>query len=439
MTRTVLVAALVAASATAARAQDTRRLTLPDVLAQARKSNRDLKTARTRLDQAAISVDQAWVALYPQAVAQGKFTHNYKEVAIDPSSFGGGSGGGMMGAPSSPIVIQRGEQLDGTATVTVPLLVPWAYPGLSAARASYRSAEATYGLSETTVLVAAAQTFYQAAGADEVLRARHSAVEVARQGWNDARVRFSAGTVTTVDVARAELALVRAQQAERDADYGRAQAYRALGTIAQVDGPFAVAPGEVTPAAVNAADVDGALHLRPELAALEASLQAAAAQERASGWRWAPSLSAFGTGRVSNYSGFGGDPYFWAVGASLDWVLFDGGLRDVQRRTAHAQGRETTERILALRDTVRDDLANARLLLDTKRAAVESARKSVELARATLDLVRVQYESGATTQLALLEAQDNLVAADVGLAQARFELAIADLGARRAAGTFPEH
>jgi outer membrane protein TolC len=435
MTRMVAIAVVLATLGTAsAQESNERRLSLPDLLAQARKSNRDLKTARARLDQASVSVDQAWVALYPQAVAQGKFTHNYKEVSIDPSSFGGMM---MTGKPSTPIVIQRREQLDATATVTVPLLVPWAYPGLQSARATYRSAQANYGLDETTVLLAAAQTFYQAAGADEVQRARHSAVEVARLGWNDAKVRFSAGTVTTVDVARAELALVRAEQAEREATFARVQAYRALGTLAQIDGPFVVAPTEVIPATVNPADVEGALRLRPELAALEASLQAAAAQERAGGWRWAPSLSAFGTGRVSNYSGFGGDPYFWAVGASLDWTLFDGGLRDVQRKIAHAQGRETSESILQFKDTVRDDLSNARLQLDTKRAAVESARKSVELARATLDLVRIQYESGATTQLALLEAQDNLVAADVTLAQARFELAISDLGARRAAGTFP--
>jgi outer membrane protein TolC len=438
MTRTVaaaLLGTLVLAAAGTARAEE-RRLSLDEILALARKNNRDLKAARTRLDQAALSVDQAWVALYPQAVAQGKYTHNYKEVAIDPSRFGGG--GTMAAAPSQAIVIQRREQLDATGTVSVPLLVPWAYPGLEAARASYRAAEANYGLNETTLLLAAAQTFYQAAGSDEVLRARHSAVEVARQGWDNAKIRFSAGTVTTVDVARAELAVVQAEQAEREVALARAQAYRALATLAQVDGPFVVAPGEIAAAPVDPGNVEGALHLRPELAALEATLRAQAAQERSGGWRWAPSLSAFGTGRVSNYSGFGGDPYFWAVGASLDWVLFDGGLRDIQRKTAHAQGRETTERILQFRDTVRDDLVNARIQIDTKRAAIDSARKAVDLAHATLDLVRVQYESGATTQLALLEAQRDLVAVEVGLAQARFELAIADLGARRAAGTFPQ-
>jgi outer membrane protein len=437
MNRTASVAVLLVTLTAAAQAQP-RRWSLPDLLASARKGNRELQTARARLEQAAVNFDQAWVALYPQAVAQGKYTHNYKEVSIDPSSFGGGGGMMQPAMPSPPIVIQRREQLDATGTVTVPLLVPWAYPGLAAARASYRAAEATYALDQTTVLLATAQTFYQAAGADEVVRARHSAVEVARQGFNDAKVRFSAGSVTSVEVTRGELALVRAEQAEREAEFARAQAYRALGTLAQVEGPFAVAPAELTPASVDPGNVEAALRLRPEMAALEASLQAAAAQERSSAWRWFPSLSAFGTGRVSNYSGFGGDPYFWAVGASLDWVLLDGGLRDVQRKAARAQGRETTLRVLQLRDTVRDDLADSRLLIDTKRAAVESARKSVELARASLALVRVQYEAGATTQLNLLEAQDAMVAAEVTLAQASFELAVADLGARRAAGTFPE-
>jgi outer membrane protein TolC len=424
-----LIALVLAASP--ARAE-TRTLSLDDVLTLARKNNRDLKVARVRLEQAALNVDQAWTALYPQALAQGRYTHNYKGVAIDPNRFGGAP----PPMPLAPIVIQKQEQLDATGTINVPLLVPSAYPGVAAARAAERSSQATFAVTDTSVLLAAAQSFYQSAVADEVVRARQSAIEVARVGWNNAKTRFSAGEVTTVDVARAELALVRTEQAARDAAYARSQAYRALGTIVQAEGAFSVQPGEVAAVAV---DGETALRLRPERVALDASLEASAAQERSSGWRWAPTLSAFGTARVSNYAGFSGDDFFWAVGASLDWVLFDGGVRDVQRRSARTQQRELGERLLQLKDVVRDELANARLLVDTKRAAVDSARRSQELARATLDLVRVQYESGATTQLALLEAQDNLVAADVSQAQARFELALADLSARRAAGTFPPH
>jgi outer membrane protein TolC len=428
--RYLVIAVLLAAST--ARAESSRTLSLDDVLSLASKNNRDLKVARVRLEQAALNVDQAWTALYPQALAQGRYTHNYKEVAIDPSRFGGAP----AAMPLAPIVIQKQEQLDATGTISVPLLVPSAYPGVAAARASERSSQATFAVTETSVLLAAAQSFYQSAVADEVLRARQSAIEVARVSWKNAKTRFSAGEVTTVDVARAELALVRAEQAARDAAYARSQAYRGLGTIVQADGAFTVQPGEVAAVAVDG-DVETALRLRPERVALDASLEASAAQERSSGWRWAPTLSAFGTARVSNYAGFSGDDFFWAAGASLDWVLFDGGVRDVQRRSARAQQRELGERLLQLKDSVRDELANSRQLVDTKRAAVDSARRAQDLARATLDLVRVQYESGATTQLALLEAQDALVAADVSLAQAKFELALADLSARRAAGTFP--
>ena len=41
------------------------------------------------------------------------------------------------------------------------------------------------------------------------------------------------------------------------------------------------------------------------------------------------------------------------------------------------------------------------------------------------------------TQLDLLQAQDTLVLSEVSLAQARFDVALADLELRRAAGTFP--
>ena len=90
-----------------------------------------------------------------------------------------------------------------------------------------------------------------------------------------------------------------------------------------------------------------------------------------------------------------------------------------------------------LRDSIRDDLANTRSLLETKREAIEAAQRGSDLAAETLDLVRSQYEAGTITQVDLLAAQDNLVSAQESLASARFDVAIADLALRRTAGTFP--
>jgi outer membrane protein TolC len=158
---------------------------------------------------------------------------------------------------------------------------------------------------------------------------------------------------------------------------------------------------------------------------------------RAQRWRWAPTLSAFGNARKFNYDNFARDRYSWAIGGQLDWLIFDGGNRDAQRHVAAAQVAEAHARMALLRDTIRDDLANGRRRLETKRQGVAAAERSVELARETLELVRVQYEAGNVTQMDLLQAQDAIVASYEGLAHARFDLAAADLMLRRAAGTFP--
>ena len=70
---------------------------------------------------------------------------------------------------------------------------------------------------------------------------------------------------------------------------------------------------------------------------------------------------------------------------------------------------------------------NADRALTTKRRALDTARRSVQLSKETLDLVQAQHDAGTATQLDLLQAQDNLVAAEVALAQARFDLALGGL------------
>lgn len=421
-----------------------RELTLEDALAMAKRVNRSLIAERAHLAQAQTNVEQAWAALFPVVTAQGKYTRNYKNAQLN---FGQLLNGilTMDGVPFTPpmaggggydVTILKQNQLDASISATMPLLAPAAYPALEAVKTGVRSSEANYDSSEASVLFSVAQTFYAAATADEVLVTRHSSIEVDTATLDNAKTRFAAGTVTKVDVDRAELALVRSQQAELEARYGQAQAYRALATLIQMDTPFEVRVAE-TSSAPGSEDLDTALHLRPELKALTFSAQSADAQRRAYGWRWAPTLLAFGKANIGNYIGFTGDKYAWSVGLQLDWTLYDGGVRDAQRHQAAAQAAEAEARAEALTDTIRDDLINGRSFLDTKHQAVQADLRAVSLAQETLDLVRSQYEAGTVTQVDLLQAQDNLVAAQEALAQSHFDVAVADLTLRRAAGTFP--
>ena len=388
-----------------------------------RKANRSLVADRARLAQAQANLDLAWTTLFPTVAAQGKYTRNNIDF-----KFPDGTG--------QTLTLQPKNQLDGVISFTAPLVAPAAYVGVEAVDYSLHASEAQFETSLATVLLGVAQSFYAAAIADEVVSARLSNIDVARVTLENAKTRFENGSVTKVDVDRAELALVSAEQSAREARFSQSQAYRALATLIQSDRNFKVVPA-VAAVVEEAGSLESALHLRPEFRALELTTKSADAQRRAQAWRWAPSLSAFGNLRAFNYENYAGDKHAWAIGLQLDWVLYDGGVRDAQRHAASAQAQEATALAAVLRDTIRDDLANGHGLLETKRYAQRAAERSVALAIETLDLVRTQYEAGHSAQIDLLQAQDGLVAAKEALAQAHFEVAVADLTLRRAAGSFP--
>jgi outer membrane protein TolC len=406
-------------------------LTLEAALALAREHNRDLSAARARLDQSRSAIEQARAALLPSAVAQGKYTHNNKQVEIDLGAFGGGD--------ADPIVVQKSEQLDALISATVPLVVPSAYYQLSAAKQTQGANEASYRANEAAVLLDVAQAYFAAIGTDELVRARQKGVEVARETLEVARARVAAQVANRVDATRAETALVRAEQDLEDSANARAIAYRAfvtvLGTREQVALATEIAlPPEPPPLP---ALVSRAQSERAELAAQRGARGADQASARAAAWRWAPTLSGFGNARAFNYAGFSGDTYAWAVGVQLDWVLFDGGLRDAERHRSEARGREDDARLDLLTDSIGDEVANAHGTLQTKRKAVLAAERATALARDTLGLVRAQYSAGTALQLDVLSAQEGLVTAEVSLARAHFDVSLADLALRRAVGTFP--
>jgi outer membrane protein TolC len=415
-----------------------RELTLDQALVLARRGNKNLVVERARLAQAHTNIEQAWSALLPVVTAQGKYTRNYKNATLNFGALLMGLGvmTTMSNTGGYNVTILKQDQFDANVSAIMPLIAPAAYPALDAVKKGYGSSEANYEASEDTILYSVAQAFYTAAISDEVLLVRDSAINVAQATLDNSQTRFAAGTVTKVDVDRAELALVRAKQGELDARYAREQSYRALCTLIQADGPLKAVPPETLPPP-GETDLDMALHLRPEFRGLILTEESYDAQRRARAWQWAPTLSAFAKANVGNYVGFSGDNFAWSVGAQLDWTLFDGGTRDAQRHLAAAQAAQAAAQAVVLTNAIRDDLANNRSLLETRKEGVKAAQRGAELAVETLDLVRSQYEAGTVAQIDLLAAQDNVVIAQESLASARFDAAIADLALRRSAGTFP--
>ena len=457
----VLAGALLVASASSASAD--RTITLEEALGLARGHNRDLRAARERIAIADASVAEARAALLPRVTAQGTYTHNYKEVDFNAADLAQPtfaiadairtttgdpaqaqailaaeqqSRAGLAAQPA--VVITKEEALDGGVNASVPLIAPADYFALGAARRSREATAANYQVTEATILVAVAQAYFAAAGTDELVLARIDAVKVATETFDVAKARVAAELANQVESTRAETALVRAQQDLAEAENARGAAYRGLATLIGTKEALSVQAVKTVPDAPGALDAlvrDGQSR-RPELVAERANIASADASAKASAWRWSPTLSAFANAHLANYAGFSGDKYSWAVGVALGWVAFDGGARDAQRHIAQAQRREAEARLELIGDSVSDEVANARGTLETKRKALDAAHRAANLARETLRLIRAQFDAGTTRQLDVLEAQDTLVGADVDVARARFELALADLQLRRAAGSF---
>jgi len=475
----VVAVAIALIHAGSVRAQGERPVTLDDALRTARERSRDVRAAREHLEQSRADLDRARALLLPTASFQGKYTHNSQQSVLDLSQEAAaaqlqagvvadvlaaapngatskalgqicmgqplvtcaqGLSGGFGGSSSSGVAyFQRYDQLDATASLSVPLVVPYAYVQMDAAKQALASQARNADVTEAQILTQVAQAFYTAAGTDELEEARRHAVEVARKTLDDARARLEAGVVNRVEVMRAEQAVVRAEQALREAEDAAVSAHRSLRTVAQLDEPFRVVPAAPPPPLVEEEpqQVDLALRLRPELLALDAQLLSADKSRFSNVLKWAPTLSAFGVLRATNAQGLAPQPYTWAVGVQLDWLIYDGGLHQASERQFASVARETRLRLLQLRDSIADEVDSLRRALETRRHAVEAAARDVELSRQTLELVRTQHEAGTVTQLDLLNAQDALVAAEVALARSRFDLGLADVQLRRATGEFP--
>ncbi len=329
-------------------------------------------------------------------------------------------------------------QLDAFLVANVPLIAPAAYPALKGARLNYQAQEKQLAVTSTQILQSVAVAYYAAAGNDELVVARRHAIEVAQKTLDNEKVRFGAGVVNRVSVTRAELALIQAEQRMREALDGRASAYRTLATLLRVPaGSFKVVPPPPpTEAQLASADelVSQAMERRPELLASQLQQRALGQQSFSQLLRWAPSLSLFGNIRLTNATGFAGRADSYAIGLQLDWLLFDGFARDAQRHALDAQRRDAQLRMDQLRESISDEVVSGRRSVETRKRGLITAERSVQMARETLELVRTQYQAGTATQLDLLNAQDTLIQAEVGVAQARFDLSLAVLNLRRLTG-----
>ncbi len=429
--------ALAGLDATPTASSTLRTLTLDEALRELESQNLTLAQARSRAAEARAVQRQALSPLLPTLTANGSYTRNSDEVAVNL--------GKVLppppppGALPPPITIQPLEQFQVTGALRVPLIVPQAWFDHAAAGQAAEAAEASSEATRLQLRAALAQSAWLAGQGEEIVAASERAVDTAKEQEQSARRAVAAGTAAPLSILQAQTETTR-----RESDLVRARsdmdrARLALGVLLGRAEPVRILlpPAASPPALAAEALAAEALSRRPEIRAQEALARSAGRQLDSARWRLAPQLSGSGSAFASDVAYPTGKYNGWRATLDLTWTLYDGGLRYGKARQAEAAlaGAEaaSTEQSIEIVQQVKD--ATRDVAVAQERLALGERQR--ELASETAASARRSFEAGVAGSVDVLDANDRLYQAEVGLAQTRAQLGIALVAVDRAVGRAP--
>jgi outer membrane protein TolC len=175
---------------------------------------------------------------------------------------------------------------------------------------------------------------------------------------------------------------------------------------------------------------------RPDVAAARRGVDLAETGRSATKWKYAPNLGLSAVYRWANVAGFTGKNTSWAVTLGLQWVLWDGGLREAELREGSAKIAEAEANARSAENKARDEVRRAMLDLASARANRVKAEEQLRLAREGQRLVDVSFKAGTATYLEVTDANTALAAAETGFVGETLNASLAALRVLKAAGQF---
>jgi outer membrane protein len=399
---------------------------LEEFLQAARQRSAQAQISRAELAAAEASLTRARAALLPNLSLSAGYTRNQYEVEVT-----------LPGAPGSggtSVVVTPQDQVDATFTARVPLFDGRTYARAQGAAAGLQAAAARDQAAVEDVLLGVLRAYYEAVSAAGVEEAAQRALEAARATERRLAERVEAGRATSLQLRRAQADTARARQSLATAASARAAAARTLATLSGLDQP----PSPVGPPSAPRPDLSAlvahALERRADVAAARADRDAARASAREARWAYMPVLAAQASERLSNATGFAGRQATWQASVVLTWNVFDSFGREAGVREADARVVQAEARLVDRVRRTRDDVANA---VDRLRAAEQSllaARGERDAAVEAARLAREAVEAGTATPVELTVAERDSFSAEVSLARAEADLAVAAAEVRHASG-----
>jgi len=390
--------------------------------AESRANNRDLARAAARVDEARALVQQSEAAYYPTVDA----TFNRNRTLSSAAT-------GLL-----PPGVQR-ERNDYRASINVAYEVDlWGKlrATTAAARADLLASEAARETVRITLAADVAKTWFALRALDAQVEATRRTLGLREEGLKLQRKRFDGGVISEYDYRQleAEVAAARAQlpPLERDREIQETALAVLLGRSPKLILENSIArtreASTLLPAVVPSGLPSELLLRRPDLVEAEQRLIAANARIAVARTAMFPSIQLtgyLGSEAQALASLFSGPAGIWQLAAALAQPIFAGGR--LQAAIAAAEAREQ-QALAGYQGAIQNAFREVRAALAAQRRARESFEAESARAAAlgtTLRLARLRYDNGLASQLEVIDAERNLLAAEV----ARYEA----LRAQRAA------
>ena len=265
------------------------------------------------------------------------------------------------------------------------------------------------------------QTYLSLRSADQQLAVLDQAVLAYEKSLQLTDYRYQAGVVSAADVAQAQLQLQTAQAQRLDLRTQRTQLGHALAVLLG-QSPSALSLAARTQA-LTVPDLPPSLSTalllrRPDVAAAERRVAAANAQVGVTQAAYFPTLTLSANAGYRNQdlgSLVSASNLFWSVGPTLVQSVFDGGLRRAARADALAARDASVatyrQTVLTAMLELEDNLVAAAQLA----AQAQVQAQAVQAARRNLSITEAQYRAGAVSYLAVVTAQTSELSAERGL------------------------
>jgi outer membrane protein TolC len=398
---------------------------LEEFLRGARTASTDVAEARAARRQSRAEADAALGRALPRLSLSGTYTRNQYENELRLPGDGG---------PGELVTITPKDQLDGAATLEVPLVDLASFARVGAARTSTRASQAQQEAIDLRVQALVSQDYHQLVANLALVTSARRAEEVARASLRIAEARHQAGSTARLDVDRARAEVERNVQQVASAELQVSLVARALRSLTGI-APDVGAEAPLTDDLHEEPPLDQFQPADEELPALAAAIRARVAEEqraRAGRLDLVPSLDASVTERVTNAEGLLGRDAYWQAVVGLTWTFDLTTLAGIRAQDAAAEGARAREERARL--AARDDIHRAWSTVRTNIARSRSARIQAEVSARAAELALERYQAGASGQLDLLQAQRDAFAADAARIQSDADLVNSRAQLRVAAG-----